>query len=146
MHKSAGPIGTVDWRVCHAGKSFFFQISCKHRIQFLAQKIARKVEKIPRKFMKLYWTIWNNFCYGNFVKFSTNVERKFGFLPRFEFKGAGDLSDLCSLMQIHWCTNLYKECSKMIYKYCSMIWMICIDQQPRLLKLSDFKNSKRTNG
>jgi hypothetical protein len=50
-----------------------------------------------------------------------NVVRNFGLHTGFEFKGAGDLGYLRSLTKIHQCTNLYKECSKMIYKYCSTI-------------------------
>jgi hypothetical protein len=73
--------------------------------------------KIPRKFPEIDGDIWDNFLYPNVVSNSTDFEIKLRFFPKFEFKVAGYLGDLCSLLQIHQCTNLNKECSKMIYKH-----------------------------
>jgi hypothetical protein len=72
-----------------------------------------------------YWAVGirvkNNFPYWHLVPFSTESELKFRFHPGFEFDDAGDLSNLCTLMQLHHDTNLDNECSKLIYKYFSMI-------------------------
>jgi hypothetical protein len=77
----------------------------------------------------------NNFRCWHLVPFSIESELKFRFCPGFEFDDAGDFTNLCTLMQIHHDTNLYNECSKLIYKYCSMISVTCIDHFSILKKI-----------
>ena len=60
--------------------------------------------------------------------------------PRFEFGEAGHLSHFCIPLQIHRCTKLDKEFTKLIYELRSWIWLTSIAKFPVLTKILNFKN------
>jgi hypothetical protein len=84
--------------------------------------------KIPRTFLEVDWSIWNNFRYWHFVAFSTDSELKFKLLPGFEISEASHIGNLCTLLQIHKCITLDKKFTNLTYKHWSLIWLKYIDQ------------------
>jgi hypothetical protein len=75
-------------------------------IQTLDSKAQKKLEKI---YCAAWFGVKSNFCYWCLVQFFTDFELKFRFHPGFEFGEAGDLSALCTLLQMHKCITLGKK-------------------------------------
>jgi hypothetical protein len=92
------------------------------------QKFPPRLQNFELKYKAAGSEMVNNFCYWNLVLFKTNFGLKFRFFPGFEFGKAGDLSQLCTLMQIQQCQNLVKKFTNLTYKYSSLILLTCIDQ------------------